>query len=188
MIKIYGFFDLDCVSPEFFNNAIKVLPAERVNRIDRYKNYEDKKLSVISYLLCVYGLYDCFSIKNPIIRLEKNGKPFLVDYPDIYFNISHCKIGCVCAVSDNPVGIDIQNNTDYSCEVAEKVCCQHELEYINKKENKSKAFTKIWAMKESYVKMTGDGICAGLKEIDVLRMDGMIRVIDLENGVIAVCS
>lgn len=188
MYKIYGFFDLNAVSSDFLPCVAAVLPKERVNRINRYKNIEDKKLYAISYLLCIYALRDCFSLKNPIIETDEKGKPFLPDCPNIHFNISHCKAGCVCAVSDRPIGIDIQNYVNYSHEVAVRVCSWRELEYIDKSENKSDAFTKIWAMKESYVKMTGEGICTDLKKIDVLRMEGMIRVTDLENGVIAVCS
>ena len=188
MYKIYGFFDISAVSSDFLSCAVTVLPKERVNRINRYKNIEDKKLSAISYLLCIYALRDCFSLKNPIIETDEKGKPFLRDYPNIHFNISHCKAGCVCAVSDKAIGIDIQNYVDYSHEVAVRVCSRQELEYIDKSENKSVAFTKIWAMKESYLKMRGDGICVDLKKADVFEVLDMIRVFIKDDYVIAVCN
>lgn len=188
MYKIYGFFDLNVVSSDFLPCVVAFLPKERVNRINRYKNIEDKKLSAISYLLCIYALRDCFSLKNPIIETDEKGKPFLPDCPNIHFNISHCKAGCVCAVSDKAIGIDIQNYVEYSHEVAVKVCSRRELEHIDKSENKSVAFTKIWAMKESYLKMRGDGICVDLKGIDVFEVVDLIRVSNGYNYVIAVCK
>ena len=188
MYNIYGFFDLYSVSSDFLSCAVTVLPKERVNRINRYKKIEDKKLSAISYLLCIYALRDCFSLKNPIIETDEKGKPFLRDYPNIHFNLSHCKAGCVCAVSDTAIGVDIQNYVDYSHEVAVRVCSQRELEYIDKSKNKSVAFTKIWAMKESYLKMRGDGICVDLKEVNVFEILDMIRVRVKDTCVIAICK
>lgn len=188
MYKIYGFFDLNAVSSDFLRSAAAVLPKDRVNRINRYKNIEDKKLSAISYLLCIYALYDCFSLKNPVIETDEKGKPFLPDYPNIHFNVSHCKAGCVCAVSERPIGIDIQNYVDYSHDVAVMVCSRRELEYIGKSNNKSSAFTKIWAMKESYLKMRGDGICVDLKEIDVFGIANLLKMSETEEYVIAVSS
>lgn len=187
MYKLYAFFDLNSVVPSFFDKAIAVLPAERAERIERYKKTDDKYLSAISYLLCIYGINDCFSIFNPTVEIGKNGKPFLPNHPNIHFNISHCKSGCVCAVSSSPVGIDIQDMYEFSFDVANRICGQNELSYISKAQNKSAAFTKIWAMKESYVKMTGEGICCDLKKIDVTQMYDIIKVIVRNDYVIAIC-
>lgn len=40
----------------------------------------------------------------------EHGKPYLPDYSDVHFNISHSEKYVVCAVSDKPVGVDIQKN------------------------------------------------------------------------------
>ncbi len=49
-------------------------------------------------------------IGNERIVWGKNhyGKPYLNGYPNYYFNISHSGEFVVCAISNNPVGIDIE--------------------------------------------------------------------------------
>lgn len=36
-----------------------------------------------------------------------HGKPYLLNYPDVHFNISHSGEYVACAVADSPVGVDI---------------------------------------------------------------------------------
>ena len=44
------------------------------------------------------------------VKVEKNryGKPFLKEYPRLHFNGSHSGDYLVCAMSQNPVGVDVQ--------------------------------------------------------------------------------
>ena len=43
----------------------------------------------------------------------EHGKPYLSDYSDVHFNISHSGEYVVCSVSDKPVGVDIQKISKY---------------------------------------------------------------------------
>ena len=48
----------------------------------------------------------------PIDRIEycktENGKPYIKNYPDYHFNISHSNGAVAIAFSDYPVGVDIE--------------------------------------------------------------------------------
>lgn len=105
------------------------------------------------------------------VRINKNkyGKPYLRDFPNIHYNISHTKGAIVCAVSDNPVGVDIERVRPYKKQIIEYFFTQNEREYIFKDmENQDKRFTEIWTKKEAYVKWAGTGIEIPFNKFDVL--------------------
>lgn len=86
------------------------------------------------------------------------GKPYLRDYPNVHFNISHSGIYVACAVADRPVGIDIQMISEYRPDVADRVCSKAELAEIAVSDNPAAEFTKLWTRKEAYAKWAGEGI------------------------------
>lgn len=158
MYKLYLFENFDDITESFLQRCINVIPPERRQKALRYKFDIDRKMSVISYMLLLYALQENYGITNPQIAYGKYGKPYLAEHPDIYFNISHCPKGCVCAVSDKEIGVDIQDIRPFSWDIARRVCCDNELKLLERADDKALLFTKIWVMKESYVKMTGEGI------------------------------
>ena len=50
--------------------------------------------------------------ENLKIMREKSGKPYLLDYPEIYFSIRHTNNIWLCAVDRRPMGLD--------CELADR--------------------------------------------------------------------
>lgn len=188
MYKLYFFNDFDSVNDETLALFYRILPPERQTRINRYRRTIDKKLSAVSYIILLYALAKNYDIKNPEILITEHGKPCLTNYPDIYFNISHCEKGCICAVSDTSVGVDIQEIRPYFSEIAERVCSAEEMNVINSTHNKAREFTKIWTMKESYVKMTGKGISDDIKLINIFNHSQGIVLYEIDDCFISVCK
>lgn len=187
MYKLYFFNDFESVTDEILASFCSILPVERQERIKRYRRQIDKKLSAVSYIILLYALAKDYGIKYPDISIGTYGKPYLTDYPDIHFNISHCVKGCICAVSDVPIGVDIQEIRPYSSEITERVCSAEEMKIINNASDKACEFTRIWAMKESYVKMTGEGIYHSLKCIDT-SLSKRFRLYAKNDCFISVCT
>jgi len=93
------------------------------------------------------------------------GKPYLKDYP-FYFNLSHSGEYVVCAISENEIGIDIQEHrTKVPMRIAERYFSKAENCLLQKcsQENYVETFYDLWAKKEAYGKYTGDGISKSLK-------------------------
>ena len=44
----------------------------------------------------------------PEIRRAAGGKPYFPQYPHIHFNLSHSRGAAVCALSGEPVGVDVE--------------------------------------------------------------------------------
>ena len=126
----------------------------------------DKKLSVIAYLLLVYGIKKEYEIfEDLIFEYGENEKPYIKNYPDIFFNISHCKYGVVCAISNEEVGIDIEEVSNYEEAVANYICNEREYNSLVNSKNQVVDFCKLWTVKESVLKFTGKGICTDLKSV-----------------------
>ena len=50
----------------------------------------------------------CGLSELPPISRTPAGKPFFPDHPHLHFNLSHTKGWSLCALSDKPVGVDIE--------------------------------------------------------------------------------
>lgn len=95
-------------------------------------------------------------------RGEK-GKPYLLSYPEIYFNLSHSGDYVSCCIGRVPVGIDIQYQKAGRLEqMAEKLFTDKEKEEFVKSGGALEVFYKYWTKKESYLKYTGQGISCDL--------------------------
>lgn len=95
-----------------------------------------------------------------------NGKPYLKDCGDIYFNLSHSGEYAVCVMADCEIGVDIQQ---YRKNIKEGVLKKvfHELEKARydacAEEEKETFFYRIWAAKEAYAKYTGEGLAVDFR-------------------------
>ena len=86
----------------------------------------------------------------------------------MHFNLSHSGSYAVCAVSDAPVGVDIEvRRKNTNLKVAKRFFSQAENDYIDSfetLESREDAFYRIWTLKEAFVKATGEGLSRPLNE------------------------
>lgn len=186
MYKLYFFNQYKQLSTEFLERALLVLPNDRRIRTQRCRQEIDRKNSIVAYLMLQYALRECYGITVFRMKLGEYGKPYLPGHPHIHFNISHCKEGCAVAVADKPVGVDIQEIRPFSWNIAKYVCSQSELEQLEKCADRESCFTKMWTIKESYIKMIGKGISYGLDQIDTTKNCANATVLKVENCFISV--
>lgn len=188
MYEIYAFFNLEKFDQSTLEYFKRYLPPERKAKVRRYRREIDRKNCVISYLLLLHGLYTNYGIRNPRLSYCRNGKPFFPDFPNIHFNISHCPQGCICGISDSPIGVDIQDVRSFSQSIAERCCSKDELIVLNHSNEPASEFTRMWAMKESYLKMKGTGIIDDLRIVDTTKLSDRIKTFIYNDCYIAVAS
>lgn len=99
--------------------------------------------------------------ENEIVKTE-NGKPYLSDN-SLYFSITHCDGLAVCALAEAPVGVDCESIRRASTAVMKRCYGDSEQHYVLTSSDSNTVFSRLWTLKESYVKMTGDGIASDLK-------------------------
>lgn len=98
---------------------------------------------------------------RPIFVYNEYGQPRIEGGP--YFSISHCKKAIAVAVSDSPIGIDIESIRVVQPSLMDKTMNDAEKAGIVASEDSNMAFTNFWTQKEAYLKMQGTGIIADLK-------------------------
>ena len=167
------------VSKLDFNRIKSSVSKTRIKKSSRYFHKKDRNLSVGVEVLLNHAL-DKIGINNPVFDTDKYGKPYLKNYSDVYFNLSHSEKYVACAVSDSPVGVDIEYIHDVDLNLAKYFFYGSEYEYVLNNSNQNKAFFELWVLKESYMKMTGLGFRLALDEF-CIEIHDEIEVIHREN-------
>lgn len=156
------------------------LPAERKEKIMRIRREHERRQSLGAGLLLKH-------VQN--LLGEK-----------LCYNLSHSGDYVVCAVSDKPVGCDIEKIKEAPLKVAKRYFCESEVNYLDGAEDKNLEFFRLWTIKESYVKMYGKGLSMGLKNFEVnlekevsiikngTKEECHIREYELEEYRISVCA
>lgn len=87
---------------------------------------------------------------------NKNGKPSVKGKK--HFSIAHDGDILAVAVSTDEIGVDVQKKLKFTQKLAKEICNKEELEQVMNAEDQALELTKIWTMKESFVKMKGSNI------------------------------
>lgn len=117
--------------------------------------------------LLAYGLQQEYQISKEMILLEKGnyGKPYLKEYPELFFNITHCKEMAACGITTKNIGIDIEGIRKFSSEILKKVLTEKEKKQLEDSEQKEEMFFRFWTLKESFIKAIGKGLSFPLQDI-----------------------
>lgn len=151
----------------------------------RNRNLRQKVEILLKRILC----------RDVAIERTAAGKPFIAGNP-VYFSLSHCKDKAIIALSDRPVGVDLElfdRRRDFT----------HILARFSERERaeigqSAAAFYAHWTVREAYIKMCGGTLSHDLKKLeyyenglyyDGLRQDcGIALRSDFEAGVVALCA
>lgn len=155
-----------------------------IGEIDKWAGIyqaEERAETICGRLLLLYGLFrlkegqELFladTLTEAYQKLKKqlvygtHGKPALSDSFAPHFNISHSGKYAVCALSELPCGIDIQEKKRLKNQrIFEKVLSKKEQNEVRLSTDKKASFYQYWARKESFLKLTGQGIIVDLREI-----------------------
>ena len=107
--------------------------------------------------------------KDFVVVRDKDGKPYQETVPGLFFNYSHSGTMVACGIAGENIGVDIQKRTEGN-RVREKVYCQAEYGEEKISGNPSRYFTEVWAKKESYLKLTGEGLRRDMTSLQLCKM------------------
>ena len=168
--------DISDMNDDIMNKGLKLVPAYRKDKIERYRFMEDKERSLaagllLNYATKLYSIYmsyageielktasdDIFNVKlDELVKSYDTSYDYNIEYAgngkpvysglDTYFNLSHAGTCVVCAVSDRAVGIDIERPRKNAIKVAERFFTQAECDWIG---DDSLRFARIWTLKEA---------------------------------------
>ena len=163
------------------NKSYKLLSQYRKDKVDKFRFDKDKKLSCGAYLLLKKLLIER-NITDPIFKIKKYGKAYIVNHENIYFNLSHSNKIVACAISDMEVGIDVEyNDPTIDLNIAKHYFYNSEYKNIINSQKPSNEFFKFWVLKESYMKYTGLGFQLNLDSFEIL-INGNIKLKNDKNN------
>lgn len=95
---------------------------------------------------------------------SENGKPVL---SDAFMSLSHTGGAAMAAVSPIAVGVDIEREKRVSLRTAKRIMGEREYSEFESLpgEEKRGRMLECWTAKESFLKLTGEGILAGLDKL-----------------------
>lgn len=141
------------------------LPQWRLQKVLSYRQDIDRFLCAKSFQMLEDMLREHFGLAVcPEFSYGSHGKPYFRDHPEIFFNISHCHKGIACALMDKPVGIDIEE-IQFDEDLAKVIFNPEELGAVRSADEPAVKFTELWTRKESFLKLTGEGLRDNMKDV-----------------------
>ncbi|MDD1606418.1 MAG: 4'-phosphopantetheinyl transferase superfamily protein [Methylococcaceae bacterium] len=148
-----------------------VLDSHEKNQAEKFKNslLQQRYIAAHGFLRNILSQY--LSVSPDSIRIQKTaqGKPYLVDYPELAFNLSHTGNHTAVAVAKNcQLGVDIEQckHRTNLADLVRKCFSVEEATYWQQlpEAEQTREFYQFWTRKEAFVKATGFGIAVGLRD------------------------
>lgn len=132
---------------------------EKRTRYEKQTDFVPAQLSLSAQVLLRYAAAQTLHMpmRNVRICYTERGKPMLYG-TKLYCSISHTAGLCVCALSDEPIGIDVERIRPYAPRVAGRVFSRAEQNELQNSSVPDRTFFEIWTRHESYVKCLGTGL------------------------------
>jgi 4'-phosphopantetheinyl transferase len=161
---------------------LEQLSEQRREQALRYKHELGQKLNAAAYLLLCEALRSEYGIEEkPLFEYGEWGKPFIAGHPDIHFNLSHCRTAAICAVSQRPIGVDIETFRTAKDSLIRYTMNDMERARIASSPHPDMEFTRLWTQKEAKVKLAGEGIRKDMKEV-LSGEEKFLTVVNFQRG------
>ena len=160
------FDDMTQCSEQEVARLLPLVSAQRREQALRYKHTFGQYCCLQSYKMLCELLTEWSRVhqlpinQQPIFLYNDYGAPYIEGGP--YFSISHCKRGIAVAVSENPIGIDIEAIRTFSPDLMRKTMNEDEQLRITSSAIPEVEFIRFWTQKEALLKLQGTGIISDL--------------------------
>lgn len=149
---------------------------DRRKRAERFRYKEDAYRCIYAEALLRYSFREAGKEYDlEYIKRNKFGKMYLDN--DFFFNLSHSGNWVVVAYGKYDVGVDIEKIRKSTNEIVEAAFSSEEKKHIDLYIGleKMQEITRIWTMKESYIKFLGTGFYTDMKTFSVDTASGTIK-------------
>ncbi len=175
------------ITSEIYHELLSEISEERRNRLKVCHHEMDKRRGMLGELLLQRAVREELGISpaQTSFGYGEKGKPYVKGYPEFHFNISHSRDIVLCAAGDTQVGADVQSLIVRPEKLVRKCLTKGEadLYHAAKNEDKSSVMTVFWCRKESYMKMTGQGLSLPMNLIEWSQNNDKVTLLN-ESGMI----
>ena len=165
MLRLY-YTDVSAIRE---NGEGYVLSEYRREKLSKQRLPESRRQGIGAELMLQRALFD-YDAKlpwPPQITVNAYGKPEW-KLAGLHFNCSHSGRIAACALSDRPVGLDVQELTDCRDSLVRRFFAPQEQELIARSLDRDRDFTRLWTLKESWIKAIGTGLSTPLESFSVV--------------------
>mgnify|MGYP003391246339 FL=1 len=169
MVYLYAADVSGLLDPWENPELLEGLPLERQEKIQKCQQEDKRKQSFGAGLLIKHAL-------------ETHG----VQAEEMISNMSHSGTLVICALSEKAVGCDTECLKEAPGRVSERFFCESEKVYLNQFQGKAydRQFFRLWTIKESYMKMTREGMKLPFHQFEVNLGE---RITIIRDGKVQLC-
>ena len=110
-------------------------------------------------VLLAYALSHGYQLSPPpALARTPLGKPYFPQYPHLHINWSHSGSLVLCALSDSPVGVDVEWVRPRAATLPRYALTPEEYDAFQHQGGDWSAFYGLWTKKEAWCKYTGQGL------------------------------
>ncbi len=180
---LYEIFDhMHLCTDEAVREMLPLVSEQRRQQALRYSHTFGRFCCLKSYLMLLEllsAVYPELDTSKPEFGYTAQGKPFLLARPDIHFSISHTKNAILVAISDAPIGVDVEafrspsaaliartmNATEQAAIATAAASAATPSGLLESPGTPEALFSAIWTRKEAVLKLRGTGIEGDLKHV-----------------------
>ncbi len=174
------------IDASVFNELIRHVSSAKRERLATFSLEEHKLGGIFADLLIRSILMRETGIRNEEIAFVINnyGKPSMGCFPsgkeDFHFNLSHSGTWAVAAVDTKPVGVDVEQIGPVDFDVLMNFFSMVEQRDLmrEKKSTRPSYFFSLWTLKESYLKMLGEGWTIPLNLYSIKIVNDAVTLLD----------
>ncbi len=167
MIVIYVSYYDRKLSDFDFARCLNLLPPGLMQKVTRFRKWEDQQASLHGKLLLRKALKD-FGLEYNLMNLKytRHGRPYIEQAPD--FSISHSGFIAVCAFSlHSKIGVDVEEIKPVTIDDFKEQFLDEEWNSIIKSGNLNDCFYYYWTAKEAVLKADGRGLFFCLRQVAI---------------------
>lgn len=146
---------------EAYRRCAARLPAWRRRQTESFRNPTDRLQCAQAYLLLCRLLEEAAGehVAAPVFVYGEYGKPRLVAWPQLHFNMSHCAKAVMCTLAGTVVGCDVEEIPETVDEGVLSLCFSPEEQLmIREAVSPQMEFARQWTRKEALLKLHGTGL------------------------------
>lgn len=147
---------------KIFDKCLSDVREQKREKIRVIKNEKASRESLAGELLLMFALKKTKTdYEKCEFSFKGQGKPYIKNYKDFSYNISHSDGLVAFAYSKKEVGCDIEKIRETDVDKLKRILSEDEIETLDEitdKREKQKVFFKFWTKKESLAKLNGESV------------------------------
>ncbi len=177
-------------APEASKHCASVLSDTELQRADRFAAEYDKAQFKQRRAFRRFCAATALGLSKPLSQIDfaetENGRPYLPDWPDVWFSFSSCRFGFLGAWSStHGIGVDLEDPTRdlEAAELSQQFFSASEASAVQGAIGlvRLRTFFQYWCLKEAALKSIGEGLPFGLDAF-AFELDPTPRVVNTPPG------